>query len=130
MANAGKGGLILWPMFGATNQLLGGLAFLVISFWLWRRRLPVFFVVIPMLFMLVLPVWAMLSQLPDWIAAENPNWMLVCMAIATLLLEAWLLIEAFLMWPRAKGVLEEALPPLPGKAALATEPQSDGGRSC
>ena len=35
---AGKGGLLLWPMFGATNQLLGGLAFLVITFFLWRRR--------------------------------------------------------------------------------------------
>ena len=29
-AAAGKGGLLLWPMFGATNQLLGGLAFLVV----------------------------------------------------------------------------------------------------
>ncbi|MCB1233097.1 MAG: carbon starvation protein A, partial [Verrucomicrobiae bacterium] len=26
---AGKGGLLLWPLFGATNQLIGGLAFLV-----------------------------------------------------------------------------------------------------
>ncbi|MEM9296582.1 MAG: carbon starvation CstA family protein, partial [Planctomycetota bacterium] len=39
--NAGKGGLILWPMFGATNQLIGGLAFLVITFWLVRQRKPV-----------------------------------------------------------------------------------------
>src|SRR5690606_26172296 len=30
-STAGKGGLILWPLFGATNQLLGGLAFLVIT---------------------------------------------------------------------------------------------------
>jgi len=26
--------LILWPLFGATNQLLAGLSFLVISFFL------------------------------------------------------------------------------------------------
>ena len=32
IANAGKGGLILWPLFGATNQLLAGLSFLVITF--------------------------------------------------------------------------------------------------
>lgn len=105
----------------------------MISFWLWRRRLPVYFVVLPMLFMLVLPAWAMLYQLPEWLAAENPNWMLIFVAAATLLLEAWMLIEAFLMWPRAKGVLEEALPPLRaplrGTAALA-ETRSEGGRSC
>ena len=41
LQSAGKGGLILWPLFGATNQLLAGLAFLVITFWLWRRSLPV-----------------------------------------------------------------------------------------
>lgn len=56
---AGKGGLILWPLFGAMNQLLGGLAFLVIAFWMWRRKMPVWFVVIPMIFMLILPGLAM-----------------------------------------------------------------------
>jgi len=62
----GKGGMILWPMFGATNQLLGGLAFLVITFWLWRRRKPIWFVALPTLFMLVMPAWAMLIQLGAW----------------------------------------------------------------
>ena len=48
--NAGKGGLLLWPLFGATNQLLAGLSFLVITFYLWRRGKPVWFLVLPMLF--------------------------------------------------------------------------------
>ena len=56
-ASAGSGGLILWPLFGATNQLLGGLAFLVILFWLRRRKLPIYFVVVPAVFMLILPEW-------------------------------------------------------------------------
>ena len=34
-------------------------------------------------------------------------------------------MTAFLAWPKAKGVLEEALPPLPSR-----EPHADGGRSC
>ncbi|MEZ5948829.1 MAG: carbon starvation CstA 5TM domain-containing protein [Planctomycetaceae bacterium] len=33
----GTGGLILWPLFGATNQLLAGLALMVTFFYLWRR---------------------------------------------------------------------------------------------
>ena len=33
-------------------------------------------------------------------------------AAAALLLEAWMIVEALLAWPKAKGVLEEALPPL------------------
>jgi carbon starvation protein len=103
---AGKGGLILWPLFGATNQLLAGLAFLVISFFLWRRGVPVWFIVIPMVFMLIMPAWAMLSDLPTWFNAENPNWVVITVGISTLLLEAWMLVEAIILWPKAKGVLE------------------------
>ncbi len=121
-------------MFGATNQLLGGLAFLVIGFWLWRRRLPVWFMVLPMLFMLVMPAWAMAWQLfvgdaggqPGWLFAEpdQRNWVLITVALATLALEAWMLIEALLLWPRVRGELETALPP------LRAQPVPEGGRSC
>ncbi len=111
--NVGHGGMILWPMFGATNQLLGGLAFLVISFWMWRRGLPVWFVAIPTVFMLVMPAWAMSYQLfasgTGWFAAEEKNWALIVIALVTMALEAWMLVEAFFAWPRAKGILEEAL---------------------
>jgi carbon starvation protein len=103
---AGKGGLILWPLFGATNQLLAGLAFLVISFFLWRRNIPVWFIVGPMLFMLLVPAWAMLADLPTWWQAEHPNWVVIVVGVTTLVLEAWMVIEAIIIWPRVKGVLE------------------------
>jgi carbon starvation protein len=126
-AGAGKGGLILWPLFGATNQLLAGLAFLVISFWLWRRKLPVVFVALPMIFMLIVPAWALVVQLKDFSAAAETNWLLVSVAVATLTLEVWMVIEAILLWPRARGVLEDVLPPVSGKVVA---PGDDGGRSC
>ena len=127
--SAGKGGLILWPLFGATNQLLGGLAFLVITFWMWRRNLPVYFVAIPTVFMLLLPGFAMGIELfkPNgWLALQQ--WHLVFIGLATVALEIWMIAEALIAWPKAKGVLEPSLPPLPG--VLGTEPQSEGGRSC
>ena len=128
--------MILWPMFGATNQLLGGLAFLVIGFWLWRRKLPVWFIVLPMMFMLIMPAWAMIWQLfvsnpggaSGWLFSENKNWILITMALAMIALEVWMLVEAFLMWPRAKGELEEQLAPLPEFAEAS--PVNEGGRSC
>lgn len=113
----GKGGLILWPLFGATNQLLAGLAFLVISFFLWRRNIPVWFIVIPMLFMLVVPAWAMLSDLPTWMSAEHPNWVVIVVGVSTLILEGWMLVEAVILWPKVRGVLEAV-------ATLPSEPSS------
>ena len=135
LQSAGKGGLILWPLFGATNQLLAGLAFLVISFYLWRRNVPVWFIAIPMIFMLVMPAWAMLDQLPRWLSPGEGvpiNWTVVTIAIATLALEFWMIVEAALLWPRAKGVLEEKLPPLPKRPELQSAMAGVGadGRSC
>jgi carbon starvation protein len=109
LTTAGAGGLILWPMFGATNQLLGGLAFLVIAFYLRRRRKPVWFLLLPLIFMLIMPAWAMLLQLPEWFAADVKNWPLMLIAATTLALEAWMIVEAALLWPRVRGQLEAQL---------------------
>lgn len=130
LQTAGTGGLILWPLFGATNQLLGGLAFLVIAFYLWRRKLPVWFIVFPMLFMLVMPAAAMLIEIPRWLKADNPNWPVIIIAIATMALEAWMIIEAIAAWPKARGQLEEALPPLAVKPVVGAGSADSGGRSC
>jgi carbon starvation protein len=111
LATSGKGGLILWPLFGATNQLLAGLAFLVITFHLWRRRKPILFLILPALFMLIMPMWAMMLQLffgtgagPSWV--ESGSWVLVGVGLVTIALEVWMLVEAVIMFPKVRGVLE------------------------
>jgi carbon starvation protein len=133
----GTGGLILWPLFGASNQLLAGLALMVTTFYLWRRGKRVWFVVIPMGLMLVIPGWAMLGQAftnwAPWLrdAQGNPTGspLLFALAIGITVLQVWMMIEALLMWPRTRGVLEEALPSL-RRPAVATEPTAERGRSC
>lgn len=108
LATAGTGGLILWPIFGATNQLLGGLAFMVVAFYLWRRAVPVWFIIGPMILMLIMPAWAMTLQAfvgeASWLA--QGNWLLVGIAIATMALEAWMIYEAVILFPRVRGVVE------------------------
>ena len=122
IAGMGKGAGNLWPMFGATNQLLGGLAFLVICFWLVRRNKPIWFVIAPAVFMLVVPAWAMTSQVPGW--WSGGQYVLVFIACVTLVLEVWMIIEAGLVWSKAKGVLEEPPSDLPSASNKNT------GRSC
>lgn len=124
-AGPGSGGLILWPLFGATNQLLAGLAFMVLVFFLMRRNLPLWFAVIPMILMLLMPGWAMIHQIvyDFW---PNRSWPLFGFGCVILGLQIWMVCEALIMWPKAKGVLEEALPPLTPRA----ETQLAGGRSC
>ncbi|MFC5051497.1 carbon starvation protein A [Rubritalea spongiae] len=100
----GSGGVILWPLFGATNQLLGGLAFLVILFWMRRKNMPIWFISLPTFFMLILPAWAMLYQIfvaaigsdQSWI--EQGRWLLVGIGSATIILEIWMIVEALISW--------------------------------
>lgn len=121
----GSGGLILWPLFGAINQLLAGLAFMVTVFYLWRRGKPMLFALVPMIIMLIMPAWAMLwNMFYRWLPAEK--YMLFGFGVMIMGLQIWMVVEAVLMFPRAKGVLEEALPPL--KPALAG--MGKDGRSC
>lgn len=125
----GTGGLILWPLFGATNQLLAGLAFLVIVFYLWRRNKPVWFAIPPLLLMIVLPAWAMLWNLfngdSGWFFNEEKR-LLTIFGFAILGLQALTVYEAAALWSKAKGVLENPLPPLSQPRGMAAE----GGRSC
>ncbi len=110
IANLGSGGLILWPLFGATNQLLAGLSLIVVSFYLLRRGLPTWVAAVPMVFMLVMPAWALTIDVQRWWAGGS--WLLVAVAAIMLTLEAWMIVEAVLLWPRVRGVLEPPLPPL------------------
>ena len=111
-AGPGSGGLILWPIFGATNQLLAGLSFLVICFYLIRHNRPVWFLILPMVLMIILPNWVMVQQVfgvGGWLA--KGRYLLVGMGLATTSLQIWMVIEGALLYRRVRGVEPEPLPP-------------------
>jgi len=67
----GTGGMLIWPLFGTTNQLLAVLTLLVISVILLRLGRPVRFTLIPLAFVLVMAVWALLLQMTGFISQKN-----------------------------------------------------------
>jgi len=87
----GKGALLLWPLFGAMNQLLAGLAFLIITVWLARNHKPTLYTLIPMIFMISVTGWAMHTNLNTFFRAEN--WVLFGIGITVVSLELWMIIE-------------------------------------
>lgn len=128
-AGPGSGGLILWPLFGATNQLLAGLAFLVIAFYLIRHNKPIWFLVVPGFLMVILPAWAMWIQILGWIRLGT--WELVALGLIIEVLQIWMIVEGIIMWRKAKGVLPTPLPPLePVPSMAGGAAGADGGRSC
>jgi len=90
----GKGALILWPLFGTVNQLLAGLALLVTTVYLAKKRKPIVFTLIPMIFMLFMTGWAMVKNISSFQAKHN--YLLFSIGLVVFLLEIWMIIEAVL----------------------------------
>src|SRR5690606_19440626 len=59
------GGMIIWPLFGTTNQLLAGLTLLVLSVALLKLGRPVVYTLVPLTFLMVMSVFALLVQLAE-----------------------------------------------------------------
>ena len=50
-----------WTLFGASNQLLAALTLLSITIWLYRARRRIAFTLLPMLFVLAITLWALIT---------------------------------------------------------------------
>lgn len=93
---SGKGALTLWPLFGTANQLLAGMALLVITIYLVRKRVSTVYTVIPMLFMIIMTGWAMILNLQNFLSSSN--WLLFSIGLIIFILEIWMIIEAVLFF--------------------------------
>ena len=89
---SGSGGLIIWPLFGSTNQILAGLTLLVISVMLIKLGRPARYTLIPMIFVLITSCWAAVLKLIDWYAEEK--WLLVTIDVVVLVTSVLVILEA------------------------------------
>jgi len=101
--NGGKGGLILWPLFGATNQLMAGLALLVVTVWLLKLKKPTAIAMVPMIFIIFMTSWAMLINVRNFIASGNT--LLLVLSVLMIALEIWVIIEAIFVYSSTKKTI-------------------------
>ncbi len=85
----GKGALILWPLFGALNQLLAALGLAIVSIYLYKKKKNYLLALIPMIFVLVMTLWAMEKNLLQFISDQNI--LLASISVLVILLTIWLL---------------------------------------
>lgn len=92
---SGQGAQTLWPLFGSVNQLLAGLALLVITVYLAHKKSPLRYTLIPMVFMLIMTGWAMLINLRDFYTGAN--WLLFSIGLVVFVLEIWMIVESVIV---------------------------------
>lgn len=103
----GTGGMIIWPLFGTTNQLLAGLTLLVISVMLVKLGRSPVYTLVPMVFVTVMAFVAALFQL--WSLYQAGNFLLVAIDLLIIVAALMVLLEASSALVKARQVAR-ALP--------------------
>lgn len=103
--------LDFWTLFGASNQLLAALTLLSITVWLYQARKRIAFTLVPMLFVLVITLWALGSLVwGNFSAAAGFDIKVVngMASLALICLAIYLVVTAFLKLRRDDPELIEA----------------------
>lgn len=99
----GSGGMVIWPLFGTTNQLLAGLTLSIVAVVLVRKRRPVLPVLVPLVFVMVMSVFAAVVQLGTFYSTGN--WLLLVIDVVILVAALWVVVEAgiAMSWARSSA---------------------------
>ena len=92
----------IWPIFGSANQLLAALALLAISVWIKQGlKKEAGFLMIPMWFMLVTSVAALVLLIRDQFVSVAPNYLLVVVSVILMVLAVMMVKESISAFKRA-----------------------------
>lgn len=97
----GSGGMLIWPLFGTTNQLMAGLTLSIIAIMLLRRGRSAVVVMVPLVFLLSMTVYALFVQLGTfW---SDANWLLFGLDLVILVAAVWVIVESVSAMRSAKS---------------------------
>ena len=85
---------VLWPIFGASNQMLAALTLMVLTLYFFQRKKPILPLFIPMLFIMMITISALVVKIQSFANQGN-----------SLLLGLTLLMTALILWMIVEGVL-------------------------
>ena len=88
----GDGGMRIWPIFGASNQILASLTLLVVSIFLMRLGRPAKFTLIPMVFVVFVAFWASAWYLRNYFL--EGQWLLFSLSLAVMAASVVVMLEA------------------------------------
>lgn len=107
-SNPGAGGMVLWPLFGTTNQLTAGLSLLIMTMMLWRMGRNYIYSLIPLIVVVTATTVSMVINISNYIQAGNT--LLVVVGTIILALNIWLILEGV---AAVRREMQSRIPPAP-----------------
>ncbi|NKE10178.1 MULTISPECIES: carbon starvation CstA family protein [Kocuria] len=97
----GSGGMLIWPLFGTTNQLMAALTLSIVAIMLMRRGITPLPALIPLVFVAAMTVYALFIQLGTFYADQN--WLLLVLDVIILVAALWVIVEAVIAMKGARN---------------------------
>jgi len=86
---------VLWPLFGASNQMLAALTLMILTLYFWQRNKPILPLFIPMLFIMAITFTSLLFNAQVFYAQGNI--LLLFINLIMILLILWMVLEGLLL---------------------------------
>ncbi|MCO4795393.1 MAG: carbon starvation protein A, partial [Bacteriovoracaceae bacterium] len=105
-SEGGKGGLHLWPLFGATNQMLAGLTLIVITVFLIQKKQNFWPYLLPAVFVILMTALGLSMNIKIYI--EQKNYFLITLGLILFLAQIWVFVESVMAVSRARNEVKES----------------------
>jgi len=89
----GDGGTLIWPVFGATNQILASMTLIVLSVYLIKLGRPARYLLMPMIFILLMALWAGVWYVLLYVS--EGQWVLVGIQVAVMVSAVFIILESW-----------------------------------
>ena len=87
-----QAGWVLWPIFGASNQMLAALTLMVLTLYYWQKKKPFLPLLIPMLIIMIVTFSALLANAVKFYGVNGILFILNLILITLIL---WMIYEGF-----------------------------------
>ena len=84
----------LWPVFGASNQMLAALTLMVLSLYFWKKGKNILPLIIPMVFIMIITITSLFFKTQEFLLSQN--YLLLSINFFLILLISWMIIEGAL----------------------------------
>lgn len=99
-----KAGWALWPLFGASNQMLAALILLMMSIYFWKKKKQIVPLIIPFVFITITTFISLVINANTFI---NNNLLLFAIEIIFIILIIWMIYEGFKVYRKIKSKTEK-----------------------
>ena len=92
---------VLWPIFGASNQMLAALTLMVLTLYFWQKNKPVLALFIPMILVMLVTIVTLILKAREF---YNQNTILFVIDLFLIGLVIWMIVEGIIVFQKKRKI--------------------------